>query len=81
MKLLSRKAASAELADYGYPVAVATLAKYACVGGGPPMVRFGRKPLYSRVDLLDWAAKRCVACRDTSDVSLKPSTVSEASHD
>jgi hypothetical protein len=43
------------LLKHGLPIAVATLAKLASVGGGPPFDRMNRTPLY-RVDLLDqWA--------------------------
>jgi hypothetical protein len=39
-------------------MAVATLAKLACLGGGPPYQKAGRVPLYP-VDLLDqWASAR-----------------------
>jgi len=34
----------------------ATLAKLACIGGGPEFRRAGRVPLYSTTDLDDWAA-------------------------
>ncbi len=34
---------------------VATLAKYACVGGGPRYLLDGRFPLYDTADLDDWA--------------------------
>jgi hypothetical protein len=49
---LSRKEASEYLKSRGLPVAVATLAKYATVGGGPEFHSFGRFPRYS-VDALD----------------------------
>ncbi|HEX2524817.1 MAG TPA: hypothetical protein VHL31_00740 [Geminicoccus sp.] len=40
---------------FGIPIAIATLAKLASVGGGPPFDRMNRTPLY-RTDLLDeWA--------------------------
>jgi hypothetical protein len=39
-------------------LAVSTLAKLACLGGGPPFQKAGRVPLYP-VDLLDaWATVR-----------------------
>ncbi|MHC2017155.1 hypothetical protein [Methylobacterium sp. CM6247] len=39
-------------------MAVATLAKLACLGGGPPFQKAGRVPLYP-VELLDeWALAR-----------------------
>lgn len=33
-----------------------TLAKLACVGGGPPFSKFGKKPLYAPGDLDAWVA-------------------------
>jgi len=41
--------------------APATLAKLACIGGGPNFESFGRKPLYREADLLAWA-KASSAC-------------------
>jgi hypothetical protein len=35
-----------------------TLAKLACVGGGPPFRKFGRIPVYDPSDLDDWIASR-----------------------
>ena len=56
---LRRWEASRYLLDqYGIEMAVATLAKLACLGGGPPFQKAGRLPLYP-VDLLDvWAVAR-----------------------
>lgn len=34
-----------------------TLAKLACVGGGPRFVKAGRQPLYPEPDLDEWAAR------------------------
>jgi hypothetical protein len=63
-----RKGASAYLKLEGYEVADATLAKLASVGGGPLYRKFGRRPLYSRADLLEWAESRCSApMRSTSE--------------
>lgn len=42
-------------------LAVATLAKWRCVGGGPVFVKAGRKVLYRRADLIDWLNERRVA--------------------
>lgn len=66
--LLSRAQASAFLTQHGFKTAVATLAKYATVGGGPAFRLFGRKPLYHPADLVAWAEGRCTATRaSTSD--------------
>lgn len=56
---LRRWEASRYLLDrHGIAMAVATLAKLACLGGGPPYQKAGRVPLYP-VDLLDqWASAR-----------------------
>lgn len=53
-KRLTRAGAAAFLWERGYPVAYATLNKYATVGGGPMFAKFGRKPLYTQADLLAW---------------------------
>nr|WP_246686672.1 MULTISPECIES: hypothetical protein [unclassified Methylobacterium] len=46
------------LNEHGIEMAIATLAKLACLGGGPPFQKAGRVPLYP-VDLLDkWALAR-----------------------
>ena len=65
---LGRKEAAQFLTERGYRTAPATLAKLACIGGGPAFVSFGRKPLYREVDLLAWAeAKTTGPRRSTSD--------------
>lgn len=40
---------------YGIPCAPATLAKKACVGGGPAYKLAGKFPIYARDDLDAWA--------------------------
>jgi hypothetical protein len=53
---LRRREAVAYLAGrHGVPVAVATLAKLATVGGGPEIEYFGRIPLYTPDALDTWA--------------------------
>lgn len=39
---------------HGVPVAKATLAKWASVGGGPNFEKLGPTPLYSRTELDAW---------------------------
>jgi hypothetical protein len=39
-------------------LAVATLAKLRCVGGGPPFFKLGRKCCYRRSDLAEWLNAR-----------------------
>lgn len=66
---LRRSEASEYLAlAHGLTVAVATLAKLAVVGGGPPFFKPGASPLYPR-ELLDaWAVERLGKLRrSTSD--------------
>jgi len=56
---LRRKEAATYLIEvHGVPIAVATLAKMATVGGGPAITYFGRIPLYAREDLDAWAAAK-----------------------
>jgi hypothetical protein len=65
---LDRRQAAEFLSAQGYRTAPATLAKLACIGGGPIFESFGRKPLYREVDLLAWArAKTTGPRRSTSD--------------
>lgn len=49
------------LRKHGIPIAHATLAKMATVGGGPAMQHSGRIPLYHVDDLDSWAAERLSA--------------------
>jgi hypothetical protein len=70
-RLLCRKEAATFLRDHGYPVAVASLNKWACVGGGPRFRKFGRRPLYSPADLLAWAeARTSPPLHSTSDENI-----------
>jgi len=64
---LNRREASTFLKEHGFPVAPATLAKLACIGGGPLMHVFGRQPLYLPSELLDWARARTRTRRHTSE--------------
>jgi len=54
---------------HGIPCAPATLAKYACIGGGPAFRKAGKFPIYSRDDLDAWAHQRLgELVRSTSDL-------------
>jgi hypothetical protein len=65
---LDRRQSAAFLTERGYRTAPATLAKLACIGGGPIFQSFGRKPLYREADLLVWAHERTTGPRrSTSD--------------
>lgn len=45
--------------ELGLPIAIATLAKFACQGiGGPPVEYFGRTPVYRDDRLLAWGRSR-----------------------
>ena len=43
---------------HAIPCSPATLAKYACLGGGPAFRKAGKFPIYSRDDLDAWAQQR-----------------------
>jgi len=60
---LDRKEAAQFLTSRGYRTAPATLAKLACLGGGPAFESFGRRPLYREPDLLAWAQSRTTGPR------------------
>ena len=63
---------------HGVPTTVSTLAKWACVGGGPGFQKLGRTVLYPAVELDDWAKRRLSATRrNTADVSDGGSRVSQ----
>lgn len=56
---------------HGIPCAPATLAKYACLGGGPVFRRAsGKFPIYARADLDAWAKSRLSKpVRSTSELT------------
>ena len=60
---------NAEMAAVFTGLAVATLAKLRCLGGGPPYLKLGRKVVYRRADLADWLDARRVA--NTSQAALR----------
>ena len=55
---LRREAAAKYLQEQYGSITRATLAKLACIGGGPLFRKFGRYPLYLRADLDSWAQMR-----------------------
>ena len=68
--LLTRSEAARFAAALGYPIAVATLAKYAWRGGAdaPEIVYFGaRKPLYRVGDFKAWLVARTTRARSTAE--------------
>jgi hypothetical protein len=66
---LRRKAAAEYLREHrGIPCSPKTLAKLACIGGGPVYRLFGRIPLYTTPDLDEYAeAKVGNPVRSTSE--------------
>jgi hypothetical protein len=56
--LLTREVLAAALTNAGFPISQATLATKASRGGGPPFMRFGRRPLYRWEDAVAWARRR-----------------------
>jgi len=76
---LDRKEAASFLSARGYRTAPATLAKLACIGGGPAFESFGRRPLYRESDLMAWAKARSTGPRrSTSDPGAASMEGSEA---
>ncbi len=68
---LRRRAAAEYLHGHGVPVAAPTLAKLACVGGGPRFCKFGRTVLYEAADLDAWIRERLTSKRrSTSDLNV-----------
>jgi hypothetical protein len=56
---LNRSEAATYCRERGLPVAPTTLAKLACIGGGPRFFRFGgRRVLYRVADLSEWILTR-----------------------
>jgi hypothetical protein len=56
--LLSRKETAAALTAAGFKTAEATLATLASRGGGPPVKKYGKYPVYRLADALAWARGR-----------------------
>lgn len=71
-KFFSRDAAAEYLKARGIPAESSTLAKYATIGGGPEMLKFGRRVLYELEALDEWTAEKLSAPRrSTSDRGYK----------
>ena len=62
-RLLSRQEAASYCQSRGFPVAPASLAKYASVGGGPEFRKFSRFPRYSIEALDAWISSKLSAPR------------------
>lgn len=80
-RLLNRVEASAFLAELGYRVSAATLAKLACSGDGPLMTTFGRAVLYHPKVLLDWAEGRSRLRVNTSGNGVAASRATKTTAD
>jgi hypothetical protein len=65
--LLSRTQAAQFLTERGFTTASSTLARLACQGGGPPIIKYGRWARYDQDELLRWARTRSVVRLNTSD--------------
>jgi hypothetical protein len=53
---LRRNEAAAYVTEHYFPLSSKTLAKKACVGGGPTFQKVGNRPIYRPEGLDDWAA-------------------------
>lgn len=62
-RFLNRRQAAEYVRATGLPCAVKTLEKLACVGGGPEMVKFGRRVFYTPDALETWIDERVSAPR------------------
>jgi hypothetical protein len=65
-KRLTRREAAEYLTERGYRTSRTTLAKLACIGGGPRYAKFGCLALYTMPDLEDWALSRLRHHENTS---------------
>jgi hypothetical protein len=67
-KYLGRKDAAQYIKDNYFPCSPKTLAKLACIGGGPEFRKAGRRPIYEPPKLDVWARSRIgPPIRSTSD--------------
>jgi hypothetical protein len=56
--MLSRKELAATLTAAGFKTSPSTLASLVSRGGGPPMKKYGKYPVYRLADALAWALGR-----------------------
>jgi hypothetical protein len=69
-RILTRSEASEKLTEWFGQcgrIGPATLAKYACLGGGPPMLKFARRVGYPERQLYKWGRARARFVASTSD--------------
>jgi hypothetical protein len=69
VKRLSRPEAAEYLTKQGYHTTKGTLAKLACLGGGPRYATFGSRATYTPEDLDEWAEGRLQHRLSTSDAA------------
>ena len=73
---LRRSQAAAYLKNHYGAYTTETLAKLACVGGGPVFKKFGPFPVYTQEDLDNWALSRMTRpVRSTSELAVSTSKV------
>jgi hypothetical protein len=70
--LMTRAQAAEALSRAGFPTSRATLAKLAVAGTGPAYRLYGRRPLYAKCDLFDWAQRRAGAPRTSTRSTEAP---------
>lgn len=66
LRYLNRRQAAEYVKSTGLPCAVKTLEKLACIGGGPKMVKFGRRVFYTPDALEAWIEDRVSAPRSNT---------------
>ncbi len=66
---MNRKAAADWLTARGLTIKATTLAKYATIGGGPRITRWGRLVRYAATDLETWAAGRLRVVASSSEAA------------
>jgi hypothetical protein len=62
---------------YALPCRHSTLAKLACLGGGPPYRKAGKFPIYSREDLDAWARRRLGKLMRSTSELINQKTIAE----
>ncbi len=78
--VLRRKPAAEALTAAGFKTSEKTLATLVCRGGGPRFRKYGRYPVYTWGDLLDWAYSRLsppMGSTSELDVARAPSAVAD----
>lgn len=66
---LSRPEAASYLTERGLRISAGTLAKLACIGGGPEYARWGNRCVYTPADLDRWIKSRLTVRRFASEIA------------